>query len=158
MKITTAILTVILFIVSHTASAQFIGKQKPERDVPNAVAANFTQRFPQADPVWFSSYQGRYDQRQVYEARFLFDNRYSMAIFDKEGNFIAFAATVTSNEVPQKAIQYMKDNFPTYPILDSILVTRINNDVTYELGIMVDEVYIIKVFSESGDFIRSTRA
>ncbi len=154
--------TIILLgvILSHfsTAYSQNIVGQKPEKNVPIIVSAAFNEQFPSKEPIWFSNYQGRYNQKLVYEGRFFFDKRYSMAVYDVEGNMLAFAAKVEENEIPEKAVQYMKDQFPSYQILDAILVTTKSNEVTYELGIMIDSEYIIKVFSEKGEFLRSTRS
>ena len=122
------------------------------------VSAAFDAKFPKQDPVWFSDYENRYNQKLVYEGRFIFDNRYSTAYYDKEGNMLAFAAQVERNEIPGKALEYMQENFPTFPIVDSILVTTHDDEVTYELGIVVDGEYIVKVFSKEGRFIKSTRA
>ena len=40
--------------------------------------------------------------------------------------------------------------------MESILVTS-GNAVTIELGIMIDDDFIVKVFSEAGEFIKSTK-
>ena len=88
----------------------------------------------------------------------MFDKRYSTAIYDGEGNMIAFAAKLENSEIPEKVVKYMNENFPSFPILDAILVTSVKNEVTYELGIVIDGEYIVKVFSNDGDFIKSTRA
>jgi len=140
------------------AYSQNIVGQKPERNVPIIVSAAFNEQFPSKEPVWFTNYQGRYNQKLVYEGRFIFDKRYSTAIYDFEGNMLAFAAKVEENEIPEKALQYMNDEFPSYQIVDAILVTTKSNEVTYELGIIVDREYIIKIFSEKGEFLRSTRS
>ena len=145
-----------LFNYSIVFSQNIVG-QKPERNVPIVVETAFKEKFPSSEPVWFSNYQGRYNQKLVYEGRFIFDNRYSCAIYDTDGVLIAFAAKVENKELPQKVLKYMNENFPSFPILESILVNS-NNTVTYELGIVVDGEYIIKVFSDMGEFIKSTRA
>jgi len=154
----TLLLLFTCFCNSAIGSSQNIVGQKPEKNVPIIVSAAFNEQFPSKEPVWFSNYQGRYNQKLVYEGRFIFDKRYSTAIYDFEGNMLAFAAKVESNEIPEKAIEYMNDQFPAFPILDAILVTKKNNEVTYELGIMIDKEYIIKVFTEKGEFLRSTRS
>jgi hypothetical protein len=151
---------VLLFILnSSTAFAQHTVAQKPEKNVPRAVEIAFKDKFPAGDPVWFSNYQGRWVEQThlVYEGRFMFDKRYSTVVYNNEGTLVAFAAQIESKEIPQKALQYMKDNFPNFPIMESILVTS-GNTVTIELGIMIDDDFIVKVFSEGGDFIKSTKA
>ncbi len=154
----TALLVFILFIANLTANAQAFEGQKPEKNVPNIVSASFNSKFGTKDVVWFTHYQGRYDNKLVYEGRFIFDNRYSIAVYNREGNLIAFVANVEYAEVPSKVRDYMKNNFLGRDIVEARLVTRGANDITYEIGVVIDNVYVVKVFTENGDFIRSTRA
>jgi hypothetical protein len=148
------------FLISAVTSVfcQNIVDQEPEQIVPTVVTAAFHLKFPIKKPVWFSSYEGRYSQQLVHEGRFIFDNRNSSAIYGNEGNLIAFAATVERSEIPAEALNYMKEKYPYSTILDTIMVTRGINDVTFELGISISGEYIIKVFSEKGKFIKSTKA
>jgi hypothetical protein len=37
-------------------------------------------RFSAKDPVWFSRYQGENNQELVYEAKFIFDDRYCKSV------------------------------------------------------------------------------
>lgn len=158
MKKLTFLFTLIYLLNSISASAQNGVRNKPESSVPNNVSRAFNIQFPSQDPVWFIDYQGRYNQQLVYEARFIIDKRYSSAVYDRLGDFVAFAFTVDYQEIPIKIRKYMNRNFPSFSILDAIFVTLRNNDKTYELGILIDGEYIIKVFSEAGEFIKSTRA
>ena len=78
--------------------------------------------------------------------------------FNSEGNYLAFASSIEHFEIPIKIREYMEENFPGYSIVDSILVARGADENTYELGIIIDNEYVIKVFSEKGEFIKSTRS
>ena len=152
------ILTVIFIFQLAILNAQNIVNPRPEKNVPLAVSQAFNQKFPSHDPVWFSQYNGRYDQRLVFEGRFIFDKRYSSAIYDNEGNMLAFAAAVEKSELPKKAMDYMDQKYPSFPIIDALLLTRGKDKVTYEIGIFIDKQYVIQVFNEAGDFIKSTKA
>jgi hypothetical protein len=149
---------IFLLLLTSSAKSQSLIGERPEKNVPVVVSAVFNDQFPSNDPVWFSRYQGRFSQQLVYEARFIFSNKYSSAFYTKEGSFIAFASSIDYAEIPVEIRKYMMQNFPGFSILNSILVTKSDGDKTYEIGIMVDDEYIIKVFSEKGDFIKSTRA
>ena len=151
-------LALVLFTQITFLNAQDFTKLKPEKNVPVIVVTEFNQKFPLKEPVWFSQYQGRHDQRLVFEARFIFDNRYSSAVYDKNGGLIAFAAAIEKKEIPSKISEYMVEHFPSFPIIESFIVTRGNNDVTYEIGIFIDNELVIKVFKQNGDFIKSTKA
>jgi len=152
------ILVVLLLFQFTVSDAQISNKSRLERNIPEIVLEMFSQKFPSQDPVWFSQYQGRYDQKLVFEGKFIFDNRYSSAVYDKEGNLLAFATTIDKNEIPEKVIKYMTEKFPSFPIVEALLVTRNLSDVTFEIGIYIDNQFVIEVFSENGDFIKSTKA
>jgi hypothetical protein len=63
--------------------------------------------------VFFSSlvskYQGKNNQELVYEAKFIFDDRYCKSVYDFNGNQIAFAATVDYLELPEGIRKYMEE-------------------------------------------------
>ena len=153
----TLLVTSFLVLFGAPTQAQTDGSSKIERNIPLIVAETFRKSFPDKDPVWFSDYQGRYNQKLVYHAKFIFDKRYCQAIYDINGNQIAFAATVEYNELPEAARNYMKQNYPTFAIAEALLVTDSDKEVTYELGIYIDGVYVIQVFSSDGTFLKNTR-
>lgn len=148
---------VALLLLSTCANAQLITGQRPIKDIPLTVKEAFDMRFSGYDPVWFTHFQGRYDNQQVYEGRFLFDKRYSTAVYTPDGDLIAFVATVEYLEIPKAARDYMEMQFPGRPIIEAALVTRGGSDVTYEIGIYLEDQYVIQVFTKDGEFIRSTK-
>ena len=135
--------------------AQDIVPPKPEGNVPIIVAQTFEARFPKKNPVWFSQYQGRYDNKLVYEARFIFDKRYSAAIYNREGDLIAFTATIENSEIPEKALIYMKENYPYQSITEAGIVDR-GKTSTVELGIYINNRFTVVVFDKEGNFIKTT--
>lgn len=136
--------------------AQDIVAPKPERNVPILIAESFKAKFPQKEPVWFSQYQGRYNDKLVYEARFIFDNRYSTAVYNRDGNLIAFAATIEANEIPQKAIDYMKKNYTDRGVTEAMTVSRDGMEATIELGIYINNRFTVVVFDKDGNYIKTT--
>ncbi|TDD97009.1 hypothetical protein [Flavobacterium cellulosilyticum] len=152
------ILVVLFLSQVSVAKAQNTAKSKLDKNVPAIVLEKFSIDFPTHDPVWFSQYQGRYNQKLVFEGKFIFDNRYSSAVYDINGNLLAFTATVDKYELPEAITAYMTANYPSFPIVETLLVTRDMKDVTYEVGIYIDNQLVIEVFSENGDFIKSTKA
>ena len=149
------IYVVLLLFCFPTLFAQDIVPRKPESNVPIIVAQNFESKFPKKDPVWFSQYQGRYDNKLVYEARFIFDNRYSAAIYNREGDLIAFTATISTGEIPEKAINYMKEHYPYQTITEAGIVDR-GKKSTVELGIYINNRFTVVVFDKDGNFIKTT--
>lgn len=151
-------LTVSLFLFPSLTNAQPFQGAKPEKNVPNVVQTAFNSKFSDDKVVWFTHYEGQDDDQLMYEGRFMFDNRYSVAVYDRNGNLAAFVATLEYLEIPIKARQYMKDNFAGRTIVDARIVTRSPQDVTYEIGVVLENEYVVEVFSKDGDFIKSTRA
>lgn len=146
---------VLLLFSFQTLFAQDIVPRKPESSVPIIVAQKFESKFPKKDPVWFSQFQGRYDNKMVYEARFMFDNRYSAAIYNRDGDMIAFTATISNSEIPEKALNYMKEHYPYQSITEAGIVDR-GKESTIELGIYINNRFTIVVFDKEGNFIKTT--
>lgn len=154
---TTLCLVFLLFFGSLT-QAQKSGNSKVDSNIPLVVSESFNAMYSEKDPVWFSRYQGEGDQTLVYIAKFIFDKRYCQAIYGINGNQIAFAATVEYRELPLEARNYMEKKYPTYPIVEAVLVTDAQKEVTYEVGVYIDRAYVIQVFSKEGTFIKNTKA
>lgn len=148
------LLSIIILIQVTVTNAQ---ESKEGISVPIIVQESFSEKFPSVEPVWDIHYQGTYNQELVYKGKFLFKNRSSLVVFDKDGNMVAFAATIEKNEIPVKIKTYMNEKFPAFPIVEALLVTREKQETTYEVGIYVNEQYVIKVFTEDGDFIKTTK-
>lgn len=153
----TLVLSGVFFLIGTLAQAQNDGSSKIERNIPLIVSETFRTSFPDKEPVWFSNYQGRFNQKLVYQAKFIFDKRYCQAIYDMNGKQVAFAATIEYLELPEEARNYMNEHYPTYPIIEALLVTDSKKEVTYEIGIYVDNQYMIQVFSNEGTFLKNTR-
>jgi len=150
------ILLLVLILSVSPLFAQDLTPMKPERKVPIIVSEAFQSKYSAKDPVWFSQYQGLYNDKLVYEARFMFDNRYSSAIFDRDGEMIAFATTIEASEIPQKAIDYMKKNYADRGVTEAMLVARGKNETSVELGIYINNRFTIVVFDKDGNFIKTT--
>ena len=150
-------LSLTLFGIICFLGANKTNGQRLQHNVPIVVTDAFQKKFPDKEPVWFSEYQGRYDEKLVYEARFMFDNRYSKAFYENEGKMLAFATVVEKTELPQKVIDYMKEKYPSFPIAESLLVTYANNDIHFEVGIYIENNFLIQVFNKQGDFIKMNK-
>lgn len=148
----------VLFIYGFATQAQNDGASRIERNVPLVVIESFNAVFSAKDPVWFTRYQGKDNQELVYVAKFILGNRYCKSVYDFNGNQIVFAATVDYNELPEGARNYMKEKYLSFPIIEALMVTDNEKVVTYEIGIYIDNQYVVQVFSNDGDFIKNTKA
>ncbi|MFT4646494.1 MAG: hypothetical protein ACI9Q9_000358 [Flavobacterium sp.] len=146
-----------LMFCGFVVQAQYDGSSKIERNVPIVVVDSFYSVFSAKDPVWFSKYQGNNNQELVYEAKFIFNDRYCKSVYDFNGNQIAFAATVDYLELPERTRNYMEEHYLSFPIVEALLVTDSEKVVTYEIGIYIDNEFVVQVFSKDGDFIKNTK-
>lgn len=151
------ILCIIILMHTTITNAQSTQELKQEISVPIIVLEKFTQNFPSIEPVWDINYQGTYNQQLVYKGKFIYNNRSSLVVYDKDGNLLVFAATVEKSEIPDKINKYMTKNFPAFSIVEVLLVTRGTDENTYEIAIYVNDQYVVKVFTKSGDFIKTTK-
>lgn len=151
------ILCIIILMHTTITNAQSTQELKQEISVPIIVLEKFTQNFPSIEPVWDINYQGTYNQQLVYKGKFIYNNRSSLVVYDKDGNLLVFAATVEKSEIPDKINKYMAKNFPAFSIVEALLVTRGTDENTYEIAIYVNDQYVVKVFTNSGDFIKTTK-
>lgn len=151
-------LSIFLILFSfNSVLGQDVVLNKPENNVPIIVAEAFQTEFPKQEPVWYSQYQGRYDTKLVYEAHFAYLNRTSVAIYNRDGGLIAFAATIEKAEIPQKAIEYMNTHYASQSITEALLVTRGKTHSTIELGIYIGNSFTIVVFDKEGNFTKTSR-
>lgn len=140
------------------AQAQNDGIWRIERNVPIVIAESFNAVFSAKDPVWFTRYHGENNQELEYEAKFIFDDRYCKSVYDSNGNQIVFAGTVDYLELPEHARDYMEEKDPFFPIMEALMVTDNENVVTHEIGVYIDNQYMIQVFSKDGDFIKNIKS
>jgi hypothetical protein len=145
-------ITLLLFSLLIGGNVQ---AQRLEKNVPIIVSETFKKEFPGKDPVWFSKIQGPYDERLVYEARFMFDNRYSKAFYENEGKLIAFATIIEQSELPKRIREYMEKTYPTLPVAESLLVTHVNNEIHYEIGVYIDNEFVVMTFNQEGQYLKT---
>jgi hypothetical protein len=91
----------------------------------------------------------------VYEAKFIFDDRYCKSVYDFNGIKLLFAAGRLSWVTSRNSWVYGRRVL--LPIVESLLVTDSEKVVTYEIGIYIDNEFVIQVFSKDGDFIKNTK-
>jgi hypothetical protein len=52
----------------------------------------------------------------------------------------------------------MEEKDPFFPIMKALMVTDNENVVTHEIGVYIDNQYMIQVFSKDGDFIKNIKS
>lgn len=152
------LLSIIILMLVTVTNGQNRQESNQETGVPITILEKFSLNFPLIEPIWSIHYQGLYNEQLVYKGKFMHDNRSSLVVYDKDGNLLVYAVTIEKLEIPDKINAYMTEHFPTFPIVEALLVTRGKKEISYEIGIYVNDQYVIKVFTESGDFIKTTKA
>ncbi len=72
------------------------------------------------------------------------------ALFTPTGTFIEIVKAISINQLPAKALAYIKKNKPNVKIMEAGLVTDANGTVTYEAEIKGGKEL---VFDKDGNFI-----
>jgi hypothetical protein len=85
------------------------GSSKIERNVPIVVVDSFYSVFLQRTSLVFEI-PGKNNQELVYEAKFIFDDRYCKSVYDFNGIKLLFAA-VDYLELPVGIREYMEEEY-----------------------------------------------
>jgi hypothetical protein len=91
----------------------------------------------------------------VYEAKFIFDNRYCKSVILMA--IKCFWLTVDYLELPEGARKYGR-KVSTFPIMEALMVTSNQQVVTYEIGVYIDNQYMYKFFSKGVILLKNTKA
>jgi hypothetical protein len=153
------IAAIILFFSGCIATAQIALLPEPEstKAVPALVQTAFQQKFPGVEPVWYRRYRGEFDQQLRFQGKFLVNNKTVMAVFNQTGGLMAIVAEMDSREIPKKARKYMENHYPNNTVTQTAKITQVDNVITYELGMYLDNYYVILIFGKNGNFIQLSK-
>ena len=100
-------------------------------EVPEIVTKAFKSKYPSGKiNIWLLS-------ADHYEARFMMNDKITMAEFEKNGNWVYSETELTVDDVPVKSLDYIRDKYPGYEITfvtreenpyDKLLITRIEKE------------------------------
>lgn len=158
---------VILFLIVSFNIKSF-GQEKPEDKIvlPIEVKAAFEKRYPNVKASWTREYRGYNDDELRYEAKFRGSKGNDLAVFDNLGNLKAFESSITLSHLPQKAINYLKKAHLLKKVTEAVKVTdmdiqsgsdidlNVKSMITYEVGVVKENLFYDLVFTDKGDFIR----
>ena len=80
-----------------------------------------------------------------------------MAVFNQTGGLMAIVAEMDPREIPKKARKYMENHYPNNPVTQTAKITQVDNVITYELGMYLDNYYVIVIFGKNGNFIQLSK-
>lgn len=157
-----ALLLIVFFNV------KVFGQQKAKKEivVPIEVKTAFKKQYPNTAATWTKEYRGENDEQLRYEAKFSGSKGNNLAVYDNLGNLMAFETSIAINDLPANTIDYLKKGYLFDKVTETVKVTDmdIHPDpdadldlkymVTYEVGVMKNDIFYDLVFSDKGEFIR----
>ena len=146
-----------LMLFGGIVTAQTLPQPDPITSPPQIVQEHFEQKFPGVEVVWHLRYRGDYDQQLRYQGKFLMNNKTVLAVYSQIGELMAMAVEIDPTDIPKKARKYMENNYPYNPIVQSAKITQVDKGVTYELGMYLDNSYVIVIFDKKGNFIQLSK-
>ena len=133
----------IAIVFSLGISAQ---KQSKKMLVPTNVKAAFEKDYPKVKAKWGM-------ENADFEAEFSLNGKDASAVYDKNGHKKAFEIDIKMSEIPTKALDYLKQNYPNNKISESAKITDDKNIVTFEAEIQKNKKSFDVLFDANGKFI-----
>jgi len=120
---------------------------------PEKVVYTFQKEYPGKIPVWTMKYVGDDDDEIRYEAKYVTDTKAkALAVYDNLGVLKAYELQIPLSQLPAKAQNYLKKNYPAKAIKEIAVVVDYKNTTTYEVGIEKDSKFYDVVFDKNGGF------
>jgi len=147
------VLVVFTFLFSSFLIAQEGTNMKKVVTPPEKVKFAFEKEYPNKIPVWSEEYVGDDDDEIRYEAKFNTDtNTKTLAVYDNLGVLKALETQISLSQLPQKAKNYLKKNYPASAIREIAVVVDYKNKTTYEVGVEKGGKFYDVVFDKNGGF------
>lgn len=128
-------------------------KLKDQVEPPVEVTLAFEKQFPNTQAKWSKTYRGEMHSELNFDADFSLKNIPMSATYTEAGVFKALVCEISPGELPQRAQDYLKKNYPNLPIQKIIKVTNDVSQTHYEVGLLVQGQLTDAVFNAQGDFL-----
>jgi len=152
-----AVLILLLFAGIAKAQLTVLPEPEPTTAVPASVQQAFQQKFPGVEPVWYRRYRGEFNQQLRFQGKFLVNNKTVLAVFNQNGGLMAMVVEMDPLQIPKKARKFMQNHYPYNSITQTAKITQIDNVDTYELGMYLDNYYVIVIFDKNGNFVQLSK-
>lgn len=165
---TNKVFRVVILLLIVSFNTKFFGQEKSENKIvlPIEVKAAFEKRYPDVKASWTREYRGYNNDQLRYEAKFRGSKGNDLAVFDNLGNLKAFESSIALSHLPKKATNYLKKAHLVKKVTEAVKVTdmdiqsdsdidlNIKSMITYEVGVVKENLFYDLVFTDKGDFIR----
>lgn len=149
MKYLLLIVSLFFAVVVH-AQDENSKKVVPTLEVEKA----FQKDFPKVTPVWRKDYAGADRDQLSYEGDFVVNKTNMTAVYSAIGTFKVLEIEIKPAEIPAKASSYLAKNYPKNKINKAARVMTNTNNITYEIGITLNDKWTDAIFNKEGDFLR----
>lgn len=135
--------TLIALMISLMSFAQ----KTKEQNVPQNITGTFHKKYPKAENVVWNK------EGKNFEASFKVNAVDNSILLNADGKIIETEVAIKTNELPEKAIQYLKNNFKNKKIKEAAKIVTENGNVTYEAEIGNNDL----LFDHDGNFIKKMK-
>jgi len=140
------------FLCSSILIAQ-VNNDKKIVTPPEIVRFAFEKEYPNKKAFWTLEYVGDDNDEIRYEGKFTTTNNESaLAVYDNLGSLKAFELQIPLSQLPQKAQNYLKKNYPANAIREIAVVVDNSKKTTYEVGVQKETKFYDVVFDKNGGF------
>ena len=149
----------VTFIFILVFSLKMAGQEKPNKTIVPSIGVKtaFERDFPKEIPEWTKDFGGEDLDQIRYEAKFKSSNSRGLAVYDNEGNLNAYEVLIQKKDIPSNIVNYLKSNYANFTIDEASKVKNDKNEITYEIGIVLDGKFYDAVFDHEGDFLEITQ-
>lgn len=125
-------------------TAAAFGQKVKEKNVPEVIKTTFKAAYPNADDVKWEK------EAANYEVEFELNDVDYSALYDVNGTLLETEMEIATNQLPQKALEYMSVNYAGKKIKEAAKITDAKGAVTYEAEIKGKDM----IFDANGNFIK----
>ena len=137
----------LILVAAMAISTVGFAQTKEKKEVPKVVKEAFQKEYPNTKVKWDIENDG-------FEAEFKMNGKEASAEYDKAGHKLATEISIKENELPAKALAYIKATYPSKKIKETAKITDNKNVVTYEAEVKIDGKDSDLIFDASGNFLK----
>ena len=142
-------LSILISIFLMTAlNAQTKSKKVGSSEVPAAVKAAMTKRYPSVTAIDWEKEDAN------YEAEFEMNEIETSVVFDTQGNLKETETEIAVSGLPKTVTDYVGKNYAHYKITEGAKIVEANGSIMYEAEVKKGTKKFDLIFDSAGAFIR----
>lgn len=133
--VSTAFFTTALFAQGHI-------------NVPKVVKDAFARKFPEAKNVTWETEKGNFEANWGGQS-----GEDNSVLYTPLGKFLEAGKAIALNQLPARAVSYVKSHYKGAPITEAMQITSANGKITYEAEVHGKDI----IFDEHGNFVKKEK-